>query len=664
MDELVDGNKAGRISLIIGGILLAVDAFGLDLALSPDYPLGVLYALVVVLGLWWTDRSFIIVAAIVGTVLCLLGFYFSITGDPLWLRIANRGIAIFVIWLVAILCFFHKKEKIETLALRKLNHRIGQEQSAMENALKENRATLKELEKQTREKSHELKNETRKKIQGMERNTARLQLKILEKEALLDQMEIEFVKVHQTLKEQENRLVALVQDQSKGEEEFDRLQGSLNRLMEDKAKTEEGLKSKDARIERAEEDRNRTAGALWEKEQRLSDVLDDLSLLENDLQYKTATIAQMEEALKHAREQLHERDDRLRTMETRLNKVRQDLEEKERFLESFETKMRALENKSVRAQMILEDREELLEKIEKQIHESWGEKPEDLQTYPEPETGHFSSGMDSEHKIEEQNGKNPPPENAFDKEDDQKVKNRFHRYTRELERSNEDLREFASIASHDLQEPLRKIIGFGIRLKKDCSPFLDDKGKDYLERMERSAQKMQQFVNELLQYSKVTASPTRHHPVDLKDVISQVLTLLESQLEETPPKIEIGPLPVIVSDRMQMVQLFQNLISNALKFHKKDEAPMIRIGHKFLENGFHEIRVQDQGIGFDEKQVERIFKPFERLHGLNEYEGTGMGLAICQKIVQRHGGKMTAQSSPQDGTTFIITLPREDETLG
>jgi anti-sigma regulatory factor (Ser/Thr protein kinase) len=661
MDEFVDGKKAGRIPLIIGGILLAVDAFGLDLALSPNYPVGVLYALVVVLGLWWTDRTYIIVAAIVGSVLCLLGSYFSVASDPLWLEIANRGIAIFVIWLVATLCFFHKKEKIETLALRKLTDRIGQEQSAMENALKESRETLKDLEKQTHEKSHELKNENREKKQDMERNTARLQLKILEKEALLDQMEVEFVKVHQTLKEQESRLVALAQGQGKGEEEFDRLQESLNRLMEDKAITEEGLKGKDARIERAEEDRNRTAGALWEKEQRLSDVLDDLSLLENNLQNKMATIDQMEEALEHAREQLREKDDRLRTMETRFNKTLQDLEEKERFLESFETKMRTLKNQSERAQITLGDREELLEKIEQQIHESLGERPKDLQKSPEPETRHFSPDMDSEHKIEEQNGKNPPPEKAFDNKDNEKVKNRFHRYTRELERSNEDLREFASIASHDLQEPIRKIIGFGIRLKKDCSPFLDDKGKDYLERMERSAQKMQKFVHELLQYSKLTASPTRHHPVDLKDVISQVLTVLESRIEETRSKIEIGSMPVIESDRMQMVQLFQNLISNAIKFHKKNEAPVIRIRHRLLENGFHEIRVQDQGIGFDEKHADRIFKPFERLHGKNEYEGTGMGLAICQKIVQRHGGKLTAQSSPQDGTTFIVTLPREDE---
>jgi len=648
MDGFVDGKKAGRTPLIIGGILLAVDAFGLDLALSPNYPTGVLYALVVVLGLWWTDRSYIIVAAIVGSVLCLPGFYFSVASEPLWLGIANRGIAIFVIWLVAILCLFHKKEKIETLALLKRNDRIGQEQFAMENALQESRESLKDL-----------KNKSREKVQDMERNTARLQLKILEKEALLDQMEGEFVKVHQTLKEQESRLVALAKGQGKGEEEFDRLQESLNRLMEDKAKTEAGLKSKDRRIERAEDDRNRTAGALWEKEQRLADVLDDLSLLENDLQNKMATIDQMEGALKHARDQLHEKDDRLRTMETRFNKIRQDLEEKERFMESFETKMRALKNQSEQAQIALGEREELLKKIEKQIHESRVEPPEGLQKKRASETRHFSSDEDSEHKIDEQNGKNPPPEKTFDDVDNEKVKHRFHQYTRELERSNEDLREFASIASHDLQEPIRKIIGFGIRLKKDCSPFLDAKGKDYLERMERSAKKMQQFVNELLQYSKVTASHPSHHPVDLKDVISQVLTVLETRIDETHSKIEVGSLPVIECDQMQMAQLFQNLISNALKFHKKDEPPVIRISHRLVENRFHEIRVQDQGIGFDEKHLDRIFKPFERLHGNNEYEGTGMGLAICQKIVQRHGGKLTAQSSSEKGTTFIVSLPRE-----
>ena len=135
------------------------------------------------------------------------------------------------------------------------------------------------------------------------------------------------------------------------------------------------------------------------------------------------------------------------------------------------------------------------------------------------------------------------------------------------------------------------------------------------------------------------------------------VTVLEARIEQTHPLIEVGLMSVIDADRVQMLQLFQNLISNALKFHKKGEPPVVRISHRSLENGFHEIRVEDQGIGFDEKDVERIFKPFERLYRRSEYEGTGMGLVICRKIVRRHGGELTAESSPQEGTTFIVTLP-------
>jgi signal transduction histidine kinase len=632
MTELVESKKGGKISLVIGGILLAVDAFGLDLLLSGSVPIGVLYALVVVLGLWWTDRSYIITAAVAGTILCLLGFYFSSASNPMSLEIANRGIGIFVIWMVASLCYFHKKEKIEKAELLRQNDRIGQEHCAMEKALKESRETYLNLEKETREKLQALEKEQREKIQVMEKNASLLQLNILEKEAQLDQVE-------QTLKEQEKRLQELAKGQDK-KEELDRLQESLDLLLNNQMKTEEHLKDNDARIKKSEEDRNRTAGALWEKEQRLADVLNDLNLLENDLKDKVTAIDQMEEALKHAHDQLHEKDDRLRTMETRLDNIQKELYDKERFLENFEHKMLALENKSEQAQKLLQDKERLLKKIEQQIHESLIEKPEDIQERREPE---------------EQNGDKPPPGKHFN--DDDKAQERYNRYTRELERSNQDLKEFASIASHDLKEPIRKIIGFGLRLKKDCSPYLDDKGKDYLERMGHSAQKMQKFIDDLLQYSTATALSPRHHPVDLKEVISQVLADLETRIEATHAQIEVGSLPVIECDRMQMTQLFQNLISNAIKFHKKGVPPMILISHLLLENGSHEIRVQDQGIGFDEKYEEHIFKPFERLHGNSEYEGTGMGLAICRKIVQRHGGKLTAQSSLQEGTAFIISLP-------
>jgi signal transduction histidine kinase len=685
MAGLVESKNVGRTPLILGGILLAADAFGLDLWMSPNFAIGVPYALVVVLGLWWTDQTYIITAAIVGSVLCLLGFYFSFSSDQLWMGVVDRGFAIFVIWLVAVLCFFHKKEKIEKLELLRQNDRIGQEQFAMENTLKESREKLQDLEKESNEKLQELEKDSRGKIQELEKDTALLRLRILEKEALLDQMEGQFSKVNKTLKEQEDRLVALAEGQSKGMEEFERLQESLNWLQEEQVKLEERLLDKDAQIEKAEEDRNRTAGSLWEKEQRLADVLDDLSLLEIDLQSKTASINEVKEALEQSRGQLQQKDDNLMTMETRLNNIQEELQEKERLLKQVEFQLLEVENQSQGAQKNLQDREDLLKKIEQQIHESLAgniktrapkeferialEHKEKQKKQIERDHARQQEGLQKSQRLkverltpdrgfaqkdEYSNGKNPSQD---EQQDDEKIKNRLSRYTRELERSNEDLREFASIASHDLQEPIRKIIGFGMRLKKDGSPYLDDKGRDYLERMERSAKKMQKFVDDLLQYSKATVSSTRCHSVNLKEVVSQVLTLLEARMEETHPKIEVGPLPVIESDRMQMVQLFQNLISNALKFHKKGEPPVVRISHRLLENGFHEIRVQDQGIGFNEKDLDRIFKPFERLHGNGDYDGTGMGLAICKKIVRRHGGELTAESSPQGGSTFIITLP-------
>ncbi len=690
MAGLVESTKGGGIALIFGGILLAADAFGLDLAWSPDLAIGLPYALVVVLGLWWTDRSYIITAAVVGSVLCLLGFYLSFSNDQLWMGVVNRGFAIFIIWMVALLCLFHKKEKIEKLELRQRNDLIGQEQFAMGNALKESRGQLQDLEKESHAKLEWLEKESREKIQNLEKDTSLLRLKILEKEALLDQVEEEFLKVNKTLKEQEGRLVALADGQGKGEEAFNRLQESLSRLRDEKIKAEERLRDKDALIEKAEEDRNRTAGALWEKEQRLADVLDDLNLLEKDLQEKVESMEWKDEEFKQVQGQLHERDDKLRSVEFRLRKTQEKLEARETLLERLEFKMLELESQMQLAKNTLSDREGLLEKIETQIHGSlkrntkaglpkepdemgpqpkekslqpmvWdrAHPPQSLNKNDDRPVERLAPDLNFEPTAEEQNGKSPPLTKALD---DEKVINRFRRHTRELERSNEDLREFATIASHDLQEPLRKIMGFGMRLKKDCSPHLDDRGKDYLERMERSAQQMQKFIDDLLGYSKVTTASAWRERVDLKEVISQVLTVLESPIEETHPIIEVGPMPFIEADRMQMTQLFQNLISNALKFHKKDVPPVVRISHRLLENGSHEILVKDQGIGFDARYLDRIFKPFERLHGKSEYEGTGMGLAICQKIVLRHGGELTAESSSQEGATFIVTLPATPAT--
>jgi C4-dicarboxylate-specific signal transduction histidine kinase len=651
MTGLVESNKGGRISLVIGGVLLAADAFGLDLVLGPGFPLGILYALIVVPGLWWPDRSFIITAAVAGTVLCLIGFYFSLAGgNPEWKEIANLGIAIFTIWIVTALCLFHQREKTTTLKLQTQNDRLGQEHFAMKNVLDETRAASEKLEKETREKLDALEKDQREKLQIVEKNSSLLQLNILEKEAHLDQVE-------QTLKEQETKLTELAQGQGKGEEEFDRLQASLDHLLQDQANAEELLKGRDARLTKSEEARNRTAGALWEKEQRLMEVLDDLSLLENDIKDKTASMDHFEKSLEHARGQLQERDDRLRTLEVRLDTLQEELENKNQHLESLENNIRTIQSKHEQAQKNFRDRESLLQNIGQQIHASLTDETE-VSEPTKPGEKPCVPDEDFAQNSDEQNGNTPEASAETDENSaGEKAQEKFNRYTQELERSNEDLSEFAAIASHDLKEPIRKIIGFGQRLKKDCSSYLDDKGKDYLERMARSAEKMQTFVDDLLQYSKTTASPPKHQQVNLKNVISQVLTVLEARIEETHAQIEVDSLPVVAGDRMQMEQLLQNLIANALKFHKKGEPPVVRISHRLLDNGFHEICVRDQGIGFDEKDAERIFKPFERLQGNSEYAGTGMGLAICQKIVQRNGGQLTAISSPKEGTAFTVTLP-------
>jgi signal transduction histidine kinase len=235
----------------------------------------------------------------------------------------------------------------------------------------------------------------------------------------------------------------------------------------------------------------------------------------------------------------------------------------------------------------------------------------------------------------------------------------------ELERSNRELQDFAFVASHDLQEPLRKIQAFGDRLRTVQGPKFDDQGRDYLDRMNNAAGRMHTLINDLLSYSRVTTKAQPFRPTDLEKVANEVLTDLETSVEQSGGQVIVGKLPRIDADEFQMRQLFQNLIANALKFRKPDEPPKVEIVSEIAgegregtaSNGTVQIRVTDNGIGFDEKYLDRIFTPFQRLHGRNEYAGTGIGLAVCRKIVERHGGSLTAKSSPGRGSTFIATLP-------
>ncbi|WP_223815802.1 PAS domain-containing sensor histidine kinase [Adhaeribacter rhizoryzae] len=242
---------------------------------------------------------------------------------------------------------------------------------------------------------------------------------------------------------------------------------------------------------------------------------------------------------------------------------------------------------------------------------------------------------------------------------------RLRRYAAELERSNLELQDFAYVSSHDLQEPLRKIQAFGDRLKTKDQPNLSEQGKDYLDRMMNAASRMQNLINDLLSFSRVTTKAKPFVPVDLDMVLTEVLSDLEIAIERTQAEIIRSPLPVIEAEPTQMRQLFQNLVSNAIKFRKENEKPIINIYAKHIQKKAHltatpgdevtDIYVEDNGIGFDEKYLDRIFNIFQRLEG-HKYEGSGIGLAICRKIAIRHGGDITAKSQPGVGTRFIITL--------
>lgn len=243
----------------------------------------------------------------------------------------------------------------------------------------------------------------------------------------------------------------------------------------------------------------------------------------------------------------------------------------------------------------------------------------------------------------------------------------------ELQRSNRELEQFASVASHDLQEPLRKIQAFGDRLQLHCQAQLGEKGTDYLQRILSSAGRMRRLIDDLLTYSRVSSKAQPFSAVDLNEIAEEVAGDLEGRLQDVGGKLEIGKLPHIEADPTQMRQLLQNLLGNALKFHRKDVPPVVQVSAQNIPapattastgNGdgnrtptHCEITVQDNGIGFEQEYVDRIFELFQRLHGRDEYQGTGMGLAICRKIVERHSGSISAFSAPGEGSRFVFRLP-------
>jgi PAS domain S-box-containing protein len=230
-------------------------------------------------------------------------------------------------------------------------------------------------------------------------------------------------------------------------------------------------------------------------------------------------------------------------------------------------------------------------------------------------------------------------------------------YAAKLERLNEELQEFAFVASHDLQEPLRKIQTFGHMLTAKFENSLGAEGQDYLMRVTRAAKRMSELLQSLLDYSRITSRPSPFEPLELARIAQDAVSDLELTIKEVGGIVEIGHMPVIDADAVQVRRLFHNLIGNSIRYSKECEKPAIKV-HGITSGGMCKIFVEDNGIGFDEQYVDRIFRPFQQLHGKSAgYGGTGMGLAICRKIVERHGGSITARSALGQGSTFIINLP-------
>jgi signal transduction histidine kinase len=243
---------------------------------------------------------------------------------------------------------------------------------------------------------------------------------------------------------------------------------------------------------------------------------------------------------------------------------------------------------------------------------------------------------------------------------------------RQLTESNRDLQDFAHVASHDLQEPLRKIVAFGDRMRTKHGETMAPEALDYLDRMQSSAARMQTLIQDLLAFSRVNAKSEPFREVDLQAIAQGVASDLEIAVERTGGSLRVGELPGIEADPTQMRQLLQNLISNALKFRRPDVSPEIVVGATVISSAsplfpkrllgsqvaqWCRITVSDNGIGFDEKYLDRIFKVFQRLHGRTEFEGSGIGLSVCRRIAERHNGDITATSIAGQGTTFIITIP-------
>lgn len=230
----------------------------------------------------------------------------------------------------------------------------------------------------------------------------------------------------------------------------------------------------------------------------------------------------------------------------------------------------------------------------------------------------------------------------------------------ELERSNRELQDFAYVASHDLQEPLRKVTAFAGRIESLYAERLDERGLDYLARMTDAARRMQQLIDALLTMSRVTTRSEPMRRLKLDEIAAEVLADLEEGIAASAARVEVGPLPEAVADPTQMRQLLQNLIGNAIKFHAPEASPQVTVSAEAATPGWVAFSVCDRGVGFAPGDAERIFAPFVRLHGRGEFDGTGLGLAVVKRIVERHRGRIVAISREGGGACFRVELPVPD----
>ena len=261
--------------------------------------------------------------------------------------------------------------------------------------------------------------------------------------------------------------------------------------------------------------------------------------------------------------------------------------------------------------------------------------------------------------------------NAELKSFNEELEKRVAMRTTELKRSNEELEQFAYVASHDLQEPLRMVTNYMQLLDQRYGAQLDKNAHEFMAFAMDGAMRMRQLIQDLLAYSRVGSRAKPFERIDAQEIVDRAMLNLKVAIEETEAVIKCDSLPVIDGDPVQLTQLFQNLLSNAIKFRKLDEAPRIRISAKpaaapesaaaqapiHQDRKWTQISITDNGIGIPPDNFERIFVIFQRLHARDKYPGTGIGLSICKKIVERHGGRIWVESVPEKSTTFHFTLP-------